>query len=105
MVVDVPVDGNGKWPRWFPFESQTIVIWGISEIFGQMKTGAGQDMANAAPLTAECAETPEKLWLASKLFPVDRPRHSPYVPRNFEGGVSSPRERVAQPVEQLTFNQ
>ncbi|CDX25226.1 hypothetical protein MPLSOD_100282 [Mesorhizobium sp. SOD10] len=46
-----------------------------------------------------------KSALEAHLFPVDRPRHSPYVPRNFEGGVLSPRERVAQPVEQLTFNQ
>ena len=46
-----------------------------------------------------------KARLAGDLFPVDRPMYSPYVPRNFEGGVSSPRERVAQPVEQLTFNQ
>ena len=47
----------------------------------------------------------KKARLASHLFPVDRSRHSPYVPRNFEGSFSSPRERVAQPVEQLTFNQ
>ena len=47
----------------------------------------------------------KKSALEAHLFPVDRSRHSPYVPRNFEGGVLSPRERVAQPVEQLTFNQ
>lgn len=50
-------------------------------------------------------EPVQKSALDARLFPVDRSRHSPYVPRNFEGGVSSPRERVAQPVEQLTFNQ
>ncbi|ESX24442.1 hypothetical protein X767_12045 [Mesorhizobium sp. LSJC264A00] len=29
------------------------------------------------------AETP----VEGHLFPVDRSRHSPYVPRNFEGGL------------------
>jgi hypothetical protein len=37
-------------------------------------------------------------------FPVDRSSVYPYFPRHFPG-FASLRERVAQPVEQLTFNQ
>ena len=36
------------------------------------------------------SETPENLLRESRLFPVDPPRHSPYVPRNFEGGIHEP---------------
>lgn len=61
--------------------------------------------AGFAEAVGEALQVCGKALLARALFPVDRSRHSPYVPRNFEGGILSPRERVAQPVEQLTFNQ
>ena len=38
-------------------------------------------------------------------FPVDPVETRHYVPPQFAGGVPASRERVAQPVEQLTFNQ
>ncbi len=39
-----------------------------------------------------------------RLFPVDPQEGSPYFPRTF-AARDAHRERVAQPVEQLTFNQ
>jgi hypothetical protein len=38
-------------------------------------------------------------------FAIDRQGRYPYVPRHFGGGDAASRERIAQPVEQLTFNQ